>query len=636
VEIAILCETIVRCYDTLVERPFTQGNEPVQPCVVAPKGDETSTKAISTKAILIARLGMAVVQAAVLYGLATAAMAPWSWPATEPALFEPLLLAAVYIPLLTMLGIGKVQVRPLIVWVAAAGLVIAGLGYHDAARGRVLNPPFEVAGWPWLHLWIALTLGLFVAHVLVTDSITERRLLPAYPRHFDTAWKLGVQSALALVFVAVFWGVLELGAELFNLIAIDAFSQLLAKRWFDYPATCLALAVAIHATDVQPALIRGARSVALVLFSWLTPLLALIVGGFIVSLPFVSLAPLWHTHWATGLMLGSASTMIFLINTCYQDGADEQTTSRLKRLAGTLGAIELVPLAALSAWGLGLRISQYGWSVERITVAALIFIISCYALGYATAVVARRGWLKRVETTNWVSAYIGLALLLALFSPIADPARLMVADQIHRLESGAASPQSFDFVALRFDGARWGAAALDDLRHGPLSGDAAVQAHVVAVLIAPNRSIVQQPPSAASLQQLADDIAVYPVGRALPPGFLEPAFAAGNGIPQAFCANARTTATACFARYVTLHPGQPDAIILVASYSNAIFEQNAQGQWRKTGTLTGPFACIRALRSDSLTLEPPATPDLVVDGYHMAFTPVSPVIGACEAEKRPN
>ncbi|HEV3018588.1 MAG TPA: hypothetical protein VGY49_06185 [Burkholderiaceae bacterium] len=50
-----------------------------------------------------------------------------------------------------------------------------------------------------------------------------------------------------------------------------------------------------------------------------------------------------------------------------------------------------------------------------------------------------------------------------LFSPIADPARLMVADQMARLRSGAVGPDKFDFGALKFDGARWGAPALAQL-----------------------------------------------------------------------------------------------------------------------------------------------------------------------------
>ena len=39
-------------------------------------------------------------------------------------------------------------------------------------------------------------------------------------------------------------------------------------------------------------------------------------------------------------------------------------------------------------------------------------------------------------------------MLLCLLSPIADPARLSVASQLHRLMSGEVSPRGFDFTFL--------------------------------------------------------------------------------------------------------------------------------------------------------------------------------------------
>jgi hypothetical protein len=157
------------------------------------------------------------------------------------------------------------------------------------------------------------------------DAVIERRFAPSYARHFDTAWKQGVQIALAIVFVGLFWGVLYLGASLFKLIEIDFFERLLQRRWFWCPAITLAFAVAIHVTDVQPSLIRGARSLVLTLFSWLLPLLVLILVGFLGSLPFISLAPLWKTGFATSLLLTAAGLLVLLINACYPARRNKRT-----------------------------------------------------------------------------------------------------------------------------------------------------------------------------------------------------------------------------------------------------------------------------------------------------------------------
>lgn len=421
--------------------------------------------------ILLARISTALVQAAALYLLTGAAMSERSWPATDPRVFVPLILATTLVPLIILLGLGKIRARPLAIWAAIAAAFIVGLGFHDATRGRIAVGDDML--WPSFQLCLTLSAALFVAHVLVVDSIIERRLVPPYARHFDTAWKQGVQAVLAVIFVGVFWGVLHLGAGLFKLIGIDVFDWLIDQRGFALPATTLALAVAIHATDVQPSLIRGARSVALTLFTWLLPLLVVILLGFLGSLPFISLTPLWNTRFATTLLLVSAGLLVFLINSCYQDGAAEQTASRLKRLAGTIGAIELVPLVGLAIGGLSLRVGQYGWTPDRILAAAVTVVLACYALGYASTAIRAPAWLKRVEITNLVTAYVFLALVIALFSPIADPARLMVASQVARLESGAVAPDDFDFAALKFDGAKWGAAALAHFSQANGTPDAA-------------------------------------------------------------------------------------------------------------------------------------------------------------------
>jgi hypothetical protein len=54
-------------------------------------------------------------------------------------------------------------------------------------------------------------------------------------------------------------------------------------------------------------------------------------------------------------------------------------------------------------------------------------------------------------------------VILALFSPLADPARLSVADQVRRLERGAVRPDQFDFRFLRFESGKAGEAALERL-----------------------------------------------------------------------------------------------------------------------------------------------------------------------------
>src|SRR5690348_7105618 len=201
------------------------------------------------------------------------------------------------------------------------------------------------------------------------------------------------------------------------------------------------------------------RALVHVLLSWLLPLMALFVAGFLASLPFTGLAPLWATRFATGLLLTTSAALVVLINAVHQDGQQEHAPPRVLRLAASLAALMLVPLMVIAAYALGLRVAQHGWTTDRIIAAASLVVAGCYALGYAWAALRPGRWLERIEICNVVAAFVTLAALLALFTPIADPARLSVASQVARLESGAVAPDKFDFAYLRFDGARYGKAA---------------------------------------------------------------------------------------------------------------------------------------------------------------------------------
>ena len=89
----------------------------------------------------------------------------------------------------------------------------------------------------------------------------------------------------------------------------------------------------------------------------------------------------------------------------------------------------------------------------------MLAIGSCYAVAYAIGAFWPR-WMKPLEIGNIASAVVVMAVGVALFTPIADPARLSVDDQMRRLASGRVAPEQFDVMFLRFDGARYGQEAL--------------------------------------------------------------------------------------------------------------------------------------------------------------------------------
>jgi hypothetical protein len=448
---------------------------------------------------------------------------------------------------------------------------------------------------------------------LIAAGDGERRLVARYGSYFDAAWKLGLQLALATVFVAIFWGVLWLGAELFSLIKLDFFSKLLDHEWFSIPATTLAIATAIELTDVRARLVSGIRSVVLTLLGWLLPLMALIAAGFLATLFVTGFAPLWATREAAGGLLSAAATLVVLINAAYQNG--EQKSLALLRLSEAVASSALVPLVAISAYALDIRVGQYGWTVERIATLACLIVAACYAVGYSAAVILSlmgARWMALVERCNIVTSFVVLALLAALFSPIADPAKLSVDDQIARLRDGKVSAETFDYNYLLSEGGRYGRRALQKLAVLKGGGEAAaIRSGAKLVLTVP----VSAPIRPATPGDVTGNLTVYPKGQVLPKSFTAQNWSNSKS-PGVIPACLTTPGLTCDAVLADLDGDGADEVIVVSSadaplyWYGTVMKLGADGHWIPVATLPSPHCAgeLEALRAGTYTLTAPPTP----------------------------
>lgn len=338
------------------------------------------------------RLGIGLIQGLALWWLYHAAEAdPYvgavepvrDWPATQPALFAPLVLVFFFVPVLLLAGVGRMRWRTLAIWAVAATAILALLGWHDVARQSaetLRSPPFFT-----FPLFLFSAAALFIGHHLILPADTERRWIAAFPTYFDTAWKAGVQLALSIGFTGAFWLLLILGSALFKVIGLAFLSNLIGEAWFTIPLTCLVFPVAVHLTDVRDGLIRGVRTVVLMLLSWLLLVMTVLVAGFLLALPFTGLEGLWNTGSATALVLSAAATLIVLINTAYQDGRPDNLPPAVLRIAVRVAAVLITPLVILAFVGLGLRIGQHGLTPDRIIALACAVVGLSYAVGYGVA-----------------------------------------------------------------------------------------------------------------------------------------------------------------------------------------------------------------------------------------------------------
>jgi hypothetical protein len=533
------------------------------------------------------RAAVGLAQGAVLYLLYRAVEAK-AWPATEPPVFASLLMTAIFVPVVVIAGLGNLRARTLAVWTLVAAAICAGLALHDVLRdpvnaARGLSGPRLIPDGP---LWPALLAVLLILHSLIVAGEGDRRIVAGYPRLFDASWKHGVQLTLSVAFVAAFWVLLYLSAELFRLIGIRSLADLIQRPWFAAPATTVSFAYALHVTDVRADLVRGVRALALTLLAWLLPMLTAFAVAFLLALAFTGLEPLWSTRHATVTLLAAAAGLIVLINAAHQDGQTAETTARVVRHARSPAALALVPLVALAAYALALRAQQYGWTPERIVAGAAIVVAACYALGYGLAALRPNLDLKGLEPTNVAAAAVIVVVVLAVFSPVADPARIAVADQLRRLETGRVTPEAFDYRFLRFRAGRYGRAALERLAartDGPNAAAIAERARQAMAMQTPGQP---GPPTTPAAR--AKNIAVvHPAGQALPAGFVEQDWAAATDrqwlLPRCLVADAR-----CEAALLDLDgDGGAEVVLLpAAAFGPAgAFKAGADGRWIWLGSI---------------------------------------------------
>ena len=549
---------------------------------------------------------------------------PMIWPATDPLVFGPLLLIFAFLPLVLLAGVGRLRPVTLAIWAVVAGVALALLGLHDIARqsaDTLQGPPFLS---PAQVIFSAA--ALFIAHHLVASADLERRRIPTFATLFDTASKAVVQLALSVGFTGVFWILLTLGSALFKVIGLNFLEDLLRKEWFAIPITFLVFATAVHLTDVRDGLIRGVRTVGLMLLSWLLLVMTVLAAGFVAALPFTGLDGLWETGSATSLVLAAAAALIILINAAYQDGRPDNRPPAVLRVAVRVAAVLITPLVVIAIWGLALRIGQYGLTPDRIIAGACALVGAAFGAGYGWGALSpfwRKGdWMRPLEPTTIWTAVLAVAVILLLFSPALDPARLSVMDQVARLERGAVRPDKFDYRFLRFESGKAGQAALERLTRSNDADIAARARTAKAVrdrydikLMTPNRS----EPTAADIR-----IHSNPAGAVLPVSFTQQ-----YGRLREILGDCRE-GSVCDARMLDLDRDGALEVLVARPETVSVFKQEADGRWLEWANYRPPTCAgepkdvRQAFGAGRFETAPPVFPDLVVDGVRLRHTEGEP------------
>ena len=571
------------------------------------------------------RLVTGIFQGLVLYLLMNAAHNR-SGIATIPLLFFPLLLVTLFVPPAFIVGLQRMRGARLVMWTAVLAAVVAILGCHDAWRSAGVDivglQPVGRAEVPLPSIAVTFYSGVivFIVYCLVLAGEDARSWFAPYESYFEFSWKLGLQVCLSGMFVCALFLVLWLGSALFLLLKLHFLEQLLSESWFDIPVSAMAFASALHITDVRPDIIRGSRTLVLSLLSWLLLVLVLIVGGFLVSLPFTGLGLLWATRSATWILLGVAALKIVFVNAVFKGGPGSDTAPRVLRVCMSVSCLMLPVLVILATYALALRIEQYGLTPHRILACAGMLVAYFYAIGYAWAALPRADTLARIGPVNVVAAWVSVAVLIALFTPLADPARLSVASQVDRLLAGRVEPEKFDYSFLRYRSVRYGPQALARLQRETRAPNAAtVRDLSTQAARQPGRGLSGAArPDAATL---ALNIVSRTPGQPVPASFLSQDW---KRVTQNWmlpgCLNLGSVK--CDAYLVDLTGGHKSNVVLFPNSGSIgfVFVQASNGDWQLVGkfSIAPDCAAVRdALAKGTFQLVEPRLRDIQVNGQRV-------------------
>lgn len=319
------------------------------------------------------------------------------------------------------LGLGRAALGAGVVAAASAGLVLLStLRLHqvwDAVEKGLILPAFFACFLLPLPFWIAANLGHW----------------RDYPLLFTHAWRIVLRFLSALAFTGLVWGVLMLSDALLEVVGITLIGDVVETSLAPWVITGVALGLAVAVANelrdyMQPTL-------ALLLLRVLLPVVLLVMVVFIVALPVRGTEGLFGSLSVATTLLSMAVAGATLVTAAIdRDEGGAVHMPAMVWCTRALAALLPVP-AALAGWSAWLRVSDYGWTPERVFGALAAGLALAYGLAYLAAVL-RRDWAARIRRANVWLAVLTIALAGLWQTPLLDADAISAASQSRRVEAG--------------------------------------------------------------------------------------------------------------------------------------------------------------------------------------------------------
>jgi hypothetical protein len=559
--------------------------------------DDKTRGAGALPIILIA----AVIQGWSLYGLHVAIKGS-HWPATAPGWLLGCYALAVFVPLTAQLLVEHIRQRTSWILIAALGVLFGYFGWHHGSAVVDQTTEYFVASGQWFPLGFVLSVLWLLMLPFMQARLTDGNWRPRYEALFANAWRNKLTLAEAALFTGLFWLLLILWSQLFEMLGIGFFEDLFQEPIFIYPVTSLTFGIALHLIGSVARLTSVVLEQLLNVLKWLAVIAGLILTLFTVALIFKLPGMMASGERAIGAswLLWLVAVTVLLVNAAYRDGSVERPYPRPIALALRCIVPLTIVIALTAVYAMYLRVETFGITVTRVW-AMIVAIAACiYAIGYGFAARRSDRWMASIASINVATAVFLIVTLSLALTPVLSPWRIAANSQFKLAQQTPPpirmNPRGQDespLQYLRFGAGRYGIARLEELmvlQDHPLAEQIRMDAK--AMRAQTNRWISPTPSNIQS--QLAN--LRLPAGREIDPQ-LRAAIAEdlrNSGITVLV----GTDAPAIGGAFIDLNRDQQEDFVLVFGVQIFAYTKSDAASWRRVGQLVSNVPM-----RDALTLQ---------------------------------
>jgi len=272
--------------------------------------------------------------------------------------------------------------------------------------------------WQSYYTVSQLELILFSAYALNAFHINYQTngFHLSYQTLFYAVWDTFIKILIALFFAILCWTILFLCRELFSLVGIQLFKQLISHRWFNVWVTSLFISIGLYIATQTNTVVHNIRIVFVLMCQYL--LIPLAIIGILFILAF--LISTYQTHLPThgkSLFFPIALLCVLFLNGLYQDGSSEKLYPNFllwicRIFLWITPIFSLLALYAIYTQGYN-SIQVNGFNTKNFSDFLNTFLLLIYNITYAV-IAMRRGkqWLKPIEYANVVLAIVLIGVTL--------------------------------------------------------------------------------------------------------------------------------------------------------------------------------------------------------------------------------